>query len=399
MKKTVLFLHAYIFISCILTGLYGRDINLDAIYINTDFRYYHNLLEKKIEAYQVAGSQFIDRDVSFACWGDGFTIVYVKELPELNIVYSFNRSSRLTQELFRITGTVTAARISSNGRYLFLKRLREVENSIPRGETLVLDLVSKSIRTLDTGFPFIDFSVAPGGNSLLFENRDGIAEYSPDTGSIRVRVKKSEYAGIVSPGAPSIAYLSPNGMKILIVNGSGGSYRSILIVSGKTLAVPGITSGTELFWLDNNLLIYRTGGTGNYSVSQYDTTTQKSTILMNNSLNTNIHLSIFPKIVSFLKDQVIHVYDVRNNEIINTGLEGEDVVFSPDGNRFISLYLKRLFCTGITMVNKKNIELAKNAKQIIGLYQNILDSRKDLANEYSSEYIRRKIAVYGRISR
>jgi hypothetical protein len=380
-----------------MAGLHARDINLDAIYINTDSLHYHNLLEKKVEAYQVAGSQFIDRDVSFACWRDGFTIVYVKELPQLNVVYSFNRSSRLTQELFRITGTITAARISSNGRYLFLKRLREVENSVPRGETLVLDLTSKNIRTLETGFPFIDFSVAPGGNTLLFENKDGIAEYSPETGSIRVRVKKSEYAGIVSPGAPSIAYLSPNGMKILIVNGSGGSYRSLQIAYGTAMAVPGMTSATELCWLDNNILIYRTGGTGSYSVSRYETTTQKSAILLENSLNTNIQFSLFPKIVSFLKDQVIHVYDVRGNNIINTGIEGEDVVFSPDGNRFISLYLKRLFCTGITAVYKKNIELTKNAKQIIGLYQNILDSRKELANDYSSEYIRRKMEVYGRI--
>lgn len=399
MKKTVLFLHAYIFISCVLASLYGRDINLDAIYIHADSRHYQNLLEKKIEAYQVAGSQFIDRDVSFACWGDGFTIVYVKELPQLNIVYSFNRTSRLSQELFRITGTVTAARISSNGRYLFLKRLREVENSVPRGETLILDLASKSIRTLATGFPFIDFSVAPGGNSLLFENKDGIAEYSPESGSIRARVKKSEYAGILSPGAPSIAYLSPNGMKILILNGSGGSYRAILIASGTAMAVPGITSATELCWLDNNLLIYRAGGTGSYAVIQYDTTTHKTAHLLTNSLNTNIQLSMIPKIVSFLQDQVIQVYDVRNNEIINTGLEGEDVVFSPDGNRFLSLYLKKLFCTGITTVKKKNIELAKNAKQITILYQTILDSRKDLANDYSSEYVRRKIAVYGRISK
>lgn len=399
MKKTVFFLHAYIFVSCILAGLYARDINLDAIYINTDSRHYHNLLEKKIEAYQVAGSQFIDRDVSFACWGDGFTILYVKEVPQLNIVYCYSRTTRQSQELFRITGTITAARISSNGRHLFLKRLREVENSLPRGETLILDLTSKGIKILESGFPFIDFSVAPGGNSLLFENRDGIAEYSPDSGSIRVRVKRSEYAGIISPGAPSIAYLSPNAMKILIVNGSGGSYRSKLIASGKTLMVPGITSATELYWLDNNLLIYRVGGTGSYSVNQYDTTTQRSTLLLTNSLNTNIQFSIFPKMISFLKDQVIQVYDVRNNENINTGLEGEDVVFSPDGNRFLSLYLKKLFCTSFATVNKKNIELAKNAKQIISLYKNILDSGKDLANEYSSEYAKRKIAVYGRISK
>jgi hypothetical protein len=211
-------------------------------------------------------------------------------------------------------------------------------------------------------------------------------------------VKKSEYANIVSPGAPSIAYLSPNGKKIIIVSGSGGSYRSKLIASGKTWTVPGITSASEVYWLDNNLIIYRTGDSGNYSASLYDTATQKSTVLLANSLNTNIQFSVFPKMISFLKDQVIHLYDVRNNENINTGLEGEDVVFSPDGNRFISLYLKKLFLTSFITVKKKNIEMAKTAKQIMGLYQNILDSRKDLANEYSSDYIRKKIAVYGRMS-
>jgi len=95
---------------------------------------------------------------------------------------------------------------------------------------------------------------------------------------------------------------------------------------------------------------------------------------------------------------VIHAFDIRRVEKITIGLEGEDVSFSPDGNRFISLYLKKLFITSMATVKKKNIELAKTAKEISALYRNLLDARGDMANEYSPEYIRKKISIYGKLA-
>ena len=89
--------------------------------------------------------------------------------------------------------------------------------------------------------------------------------------------------------------------------------------------------------------------------------------------------------------------DLRGNESVNTGLEGEDISFSPDGNRFVSLYLKKLFLTSVATIRKKNIEMAKIGQRISSLYRQILGSPGDLANEYSSEYVRKKLSAYDRI--
>ncbi|OHD63741.1 MAG: hypothetical protein A2176_14485 [Spirochaetes bacterium RBG_13_51_14] len=393
-KKTVFSLYILVFFSCVSTGLFARDINLDGIYINPESPYYHTLLEKKLEAYQVAHSQFVDRDVIFACWGDGFTVLYVKEFPRINVVYSYNRTSRRHQELFRTTGTITAFKNSASGTYLFMKRLLAGSSLIPRGETIVLSVTSRSVMTLESTYPFIDFSLAPGGDTLLYETKDGIAEYAPDTGRSELLIRRQAYAGIVRSGEPAIAAVSPNRKKHIIVSGSGGSYRSVISVAGASWELPGLTSASELFWVDNTILVYRVGDAGNYSVNLYNTATRKSSEILKNSLNTNILFSVYPRIISFLKDQVIQVYDVRKQNIIMTGLEGEDVSFSPDGNRFVSIYLKKLFITGISMVKRSNIELMKTANEIAVLYQNLLDSGKNLNNEYSREYIRRKISVY-----
>ncbi len=399
MKQTVLRVYIiYVLALCLIPALYARDINLDSVYINTGSSYYSKLLEKKIEAYQAAGSQFIDRDVIFACWGDGNTILYVKEAPRINVIYSFNRSTRRSHELFRITGTITAFKTSADGRFLFAKRLIDGGQSIPRGETMVLNIPSRSTAALESTYPFLDFSIAPGGNSIFMENRDGIVEYFPDTGGKNRLVQRKDYADILQSGSPAIAYQSPNRKQVVVVSGSGGSYRGKIIASGGSWQLPGITSAGEIFWIDNTRLVYRKGYAGNYSVHLYDTATRKSSMLLGNSLNTNIQFSVYPKIISFLQDQVIHAYDIRKAEKITIGLEGEDVSFSPDGNRFISLYLKKLFINSMATVKKKNIELAKTAKEIVTLYRNLLDARGDMANEYSQEYVRKKISVYSKIA-
>ena len=379
-------------------GLAARDINLDAIYLNTGSPLYEKLLEKKVEAYQAANAEFIDRDVIFASWGDGSTILYIKELPKLNVAYAYNRSSRKNREIGRIEGTITAFRQSSGGSYLFIKRLVEVPGSVPRGETLILNVASKKISVLASSYPFIDFSVAPGGNSILYETGAGIAEYAPGGEPGRVMIARSEYADMARSGDPVIAHFSPNGKKSVIVSGSGGSYRSRMKAAGAAWVLPGVTSASELYWLDNNQLVYRIGTSGNYSVCLYDAATRQPKVLLDNSLNTNIQYSPYPKLITFLKDQVIRVYDVKSREMVNTCLEGEDSSFSPDGNRFISLYLKKLFITGITSVKKKNTELTKKAKEITALYRSLLENRNNLSNEYSEEYVRKKIAAYGTIS-
>ncbi len=377
---------------------HSRDINLDAVYLNPGSPEYARLVEKKLDAYQAAQSQFIDRDVIFAVWIDGITILYIREVQDLNIVTAYNRNTHTASEVCRISGTLIAVKSSSNGKYLFIKRLRQGRDMIPFGETVILDVAARKISSHRPSFPYLDFSLSAGGNTFLSETGNGIWEFSPESGSHTLVLKKSGYADIARYGAPALAYYSPNGTKALILCGSGGSYRTKLMISGASWSLPGVTSASEICWINNNQLIYRAGGPGSYSLHLYDSTSRKHTRLVDDSLNTNLNYSSIPKIVTFLKDQMIQVYDIRLNLITNTGMEGEDVLFSPDGNRLISLYLKKLFIAKYYIIKKKNMELIKNSREILGLYRKILSSRTEWANEYSGDYIRKKIAAYRRIA-
>ena len=383
---------------CLYTSTFSRDINLDAIYINISSPYYAKLLERKFTAYQSVNSQLVDRDVIFAFWKDGFNILYLKEFSGLNILCSYNRNTQSYEELHRIGGIITSAKNSSNGKFIFIKRLREASDFSLQGETIVFDIHSKKIKVLDSPNPFVDYSLSPGGNELLYETERGIVEFSPDTDDTNVIVAKAAYSDIVKSNSPTIAFMSPNKKKIMLVNGSGGLYRSKFISAGKSWQLAGVTSSSEIFWINNNQVIYRKGDAGNYSVHVYDVAARRSAVVAGNSLNTNIQFSNISKMAAFLQDQVIQIYDVRRNTVVNVGLEGEDVFFSPDGSRFISLYLKKLFINNVDMIKRKNMELVKISKQIQALYRNLLESKSDWMNEYSPEYLRKKISVYNKIS-
>ena len=104
-----------------------------------------------------------------------------------------------------------------------------------------------------------------------------------------------------------------------------------------------------------------------------------------------------PEIISFLKDQIIHYYDIKKEEIINTGIEGEDVTFSPDGNQFISLLFKNLFITNKHIIQKRNMRIKKNSRHILILYKKLLARKRHWTNNYSPTYIRKKIRIYKKL--
>jgi hypothetical protein len=375
----------------------SRDINLDAIYLKETSPYYNRLLESKLTAYETVNSQFIARHVIFAMWQNGYNIIYIKEFPDINILYSYNRITRAHTELCRMQGTIVAAASLVNGSYVYLKRLRVAEGQMVKGETIAVDLKTKRTRMLEPSYPFIDFSLSPDGRGILYETNSGIVEYCTETKVKSLIMRRSVYADIVKSGSPTIARLSPNRKKIVLVNGSGGTYRAKIFAYGRPLRLMGISSSSELYWINNNQLVYRKGFAGSYSVHVYDASAHGSRVLEADSLNTNIRFSNLAKMVSFLHDQLIRIYDIRHNQIIKTGLEGEDVLFSPDGSRFISLFLKRLFITNVYFVKRKYTEIADVSKQIISLYKNFLDSKNDWTNDFSPEYVKRKISVYNKI--
>jgi hypothetical protein len=397
-NKTSICLAAFASIFCFYSGVYSRDIDLDAIYLNNASPFYTRLLEKKITAYQSVNSQLIDRDICFAFWKDGFNIIYIKEFGDLNILYSYNRDTQTQVELLRLDGTITAARNSVNGRFVFIKRLLRNGNTALSGETIVFDTRSKTTTKLESTYPFIDFSLSSSGNEILYETGRGIVEFSPDTLNKNIIVGRKEYSDIINPNSPTIAFLSPNRKKILLVNGSGGSYKAKIIFAKRSYGLSGVSSSSEIFWINNNQVAYRKGDAGNYTIHIYDVATQRSSVLGGRSLNTNLQYSSLSKIVCFLQDQVIQLYDLRRNAVLMIGLEGEDVFFSPDGSRFISLYLKKLFMSNLNQIKRKNLELIKNSIQIKELYKTLLDTKADWSNEYSPEYLRKKISVYGKLT-
>jgi hypothetical protein len=395
-KKTLFFIFTSFSVLFLHSNAISRDINLDAIYLRETSPNYNRLLEAKLTAYETVNSQFIARDVIFALWQDGYNIMYIKEFPDINVLYSYNRITRIHGEICRIQGAIVAATGLINGAYVYLKRLRMVEGMVVRGETLAVDLKTKKISMLEPSSPFIDFSLTPEGRGILYETKPGIVEYCTETKVKNLIMKKSAYADIVRSGYPTIACLSPNRKKMVLVNGSGGTYRAKIFAFGIPRRLIGISSSSELFWINNNQFVYRKGFAGNYSVHVYDASAHRSWVLDRDSLNTNIRFSNLAKMVSFLHDQLIQIYDMRRNQIIRTGLEGEDVLFSPDGSRFISIFLKRLFITNVYFVQKKFTEIAGVSKQIIRLYKIFHDSQGDWTNDFSQEYLRRKISVYNR---
>ncbi len=393
MRRAVFFIIA-VCIPALLAPLNARDINLDSIYISRECPAYSRLITKKMGMYEYADSVVIDRDVVSARWIDGFSILYVKELPGVNIIHTYNRSNLKKREIGRFRGSVIATRLSSHGKYLFVKRLLVSDKNIPRGDTLFVNIVSGRKRSIPSKSPFIDFSVTPSGNAVLHENNRGIVEYFPESGISRVIAEKMRYSNIITGQNPTVAYLSPNRKKLLCVNGSGGMYRGKVLSGGKPVYVNGITSATEVRWINNSTIVFRKGSPGYFSVCLFNTESRKTHVLMSNSLNTGLHFSPYPKMLTFQKDQLIYFFNVRKGTMYRTALEGDDVLFSHDGSRFISLFKKRLILSNYNTVLRNEQMLKKKAGEIKTVYGELLKKKKCLLNEFSYIYLRRKYQLY-----
>ena len=372
----------------------AKDIDLDGIYIKKESTLYRQLADAKIDAHLAVKSLYIDKDVIFSEWISGNEILYIRELNESNILYIYNQWEHVKNEILRIPGTITSILLSADGRYLFLKRLLITDENLPRGETLTLNLRTARLLVEKSPHFFMNLTLAPGGNTIFYEDDDGIVEFNPDLNVKSLVYPSHTYSDIVSSKYNTLAYISPNRQKTLFINGSGGLYNAKVLSKEGGVIIKGLSSSTEICWLNNNRLAYRLGFSGNYSIIIHDIRKGTSANIMNNSLNTNLHYSPHAGILTFLKNQIIHFYRTHDNAIINIGIEGEDIFFSPDGNRFISLLYKKLFLTQVNYIEKRNIMLKNNSKIILGLYRSLMRRNDFWANEYSYSYIIRKIDDY-----
>jgi hypothetical protein len=380
------------------SALTARDINLDEIYLKKTSASLKKLALEKLETYQTIDAVFVDGNVIFAFWTSGGEIAYIKESDSLrtNYIFKYRLRDRKTVELCKVGGVITIAKITHSGRYLVLKRLMQGKSLVPQGETVVVDLLSGQSKTISSSYAFFDFTVPDEGNSIILERGKGIVELSLDTNFQRELLGKETYSDIIISSTPSICYLSPDRQKLLVLNGSGGNYNAKLFGDSDPIIVNGISSSSEVSWLDNFTFVYRTGYAGNFSVVLHNIKDNKTTTLLKNSYNTNINYSGHSEIISFLKEQIIFYYIKSEKKIVNTGLEGEDISFAPNGS-FISLLYKKLFIVNSDLVEKRRLDLKRSWKSILQLYKTLHDNKSEFENEHSRIFISRKIQLYNKL--
>jgi hypothetical protein len=136
------------------------------------------------------------------------------------------------------------------------------------------------------------------------------------------------------------------------------------------------------------------GGGGNYSAKVYDATTKKSKVLISDTLNPDINYSERSGIITALENQIIIVIPRDLSSRIETGLEGEESYFSPDGRRFTSIYLGKLYVNSLNMIEKYRLDIRRSAEELIKLYRKAANMKSIWHSDYSKEYINKKIKQY-----
>ncbi len=385
---------AIILIFLINVPLLARDIDLDAIYLKKDSALYRQITASKEKLYDRISSLFIDSNVIYAGWSGGDDIIYIKEFPRLNIVYKYIRSSRSRLEIGRFNGTVTAAFLNKDGNFLYTKTLDYNDEAEAVSETLAINTGSGEVQRIRSGFLFLDFTLHPSGSGLVHQTAQGIVKTDSFTGDSRLVYSKDIFSGLSSGGDPVLAFISPDGKKTVFVSGSGGAYKSKIVTSSGEVSLNGVSSSTDLKWIDNSRFIYRSGGGGNYSVRVYNLASGKSTELLSGTLNPDINFSEIPGLITCLDNQIITVISRDLKWRVVTGIEGEESYFSPDGRKFTSIYLGRLYVNSLNLVEKYRIEIRRNGEDLIKLYRKAAETKSVWESDYSPEYINKKIKQY-----
>ena len=380
------------------TGLAARDIDLDAIYITASKTgLYNQLVTAKSTLYERAGSTIIANGVIFAHWLNGHEIVYIREFTGENIVYRYTIGTGSIRELCRIRGVITYSRCSSSGSFLVMKVLVLNGRDVPTGLRLIIDTEKGETSSTPVVNAFQDFTMGPDGDSVIYQD-NGLIEIWPASGGKTIIANRNDVIQVAQNGSSTMGLLSPNRKNFLFFSGSGGNYRaSVRGVYNRS--VDGVSSASEIDWLDNRRILLRRGSPGYFSIDIFDCADGSSRSILAGSLHTNMMFSRPSGMVAMLYDGIICLYDAATGVTFLSGLEGEDVALSPDGSRFLSLYRKTLYCTHRSLLEKKQLEIRRGGSAILSLYR-ALQYRKDAwDNEYTGEYLTRKIRRYQEVTR
>lgn len=374
--------------------LFPRDIDLDAIYLEKNSGIYRQLITAKEKLYTDISSMFIESNVIFAEWSGGEDIIYIREFSGLNIVYSYTRSNRKKEEIARFEGTVTSAFLNRTGNMLYVKTLFYNDNAEAESESIMVDVKTKSLTKKKSGFLFLEFTLHPSGYGIVYQTGEGIVKKDSLNGEGKLLVRREALGTSFNGGDPVLAFISPDEKKTILVSGSGGTYRAKVLTPSGTIDVNGVSSNSDLRWIDNSRFIYRSGGGGDYSVRVYNITSGKSKEILTGTLNPDINFSEIPGIITCLDNQMITVFsrDLKNR--IDTGIEGEESYFSPDGRKFTSIYLGKLYINSLNMIQKYKIEIRRNAENLLSLYRSAAKNKESWQNDYTPEYINKKVRQY-----
>lgn len=378
----------------------ARDVNLDSIYLAPGAPYALRLMKAKREAYDAAGAVLVDRGVIFADWASRDEIAYIREFEgsDVNAVCVYDVARRRSREVKRIRGTVSAARMSAGGVYYVLKRIMLTGRGMLAGqEIVVVTLPTGTSRSLPSPSVSVDFSLPSEGGSILFEDAGGIQEHFLFSGAGRTLMPKGLYAGAAPGAAQCVPFLSPDRNAILIVNGGGGSYRASLFRAGGKTAIRGITSSSELYWVDNSMLSFRKGGPGSFSVALYNVVSGEEHALPGKSLDTNLCFSGAPGVLAYSVDQMIRLSFAPFREAAVTGLEGGEVYFDRAGGKFSALLCKDLYLVNYSQLQNRKVEMKRVWSAMLDMYREARADRKCHANDFSAEYLSRKVAQYSEL--
>jgi hypothetical protein len=398
MWKSLLFT-AIVFCS---TAVFSRDINLDSQYFKKDSETLQRLTELKLDTYISIESAFVDKDVIFAGWLSGAEVVFIREYAQsdLNVVCRYSLSTRTQVELFRFGGAVTYAKSSMNGHYLFIKKVNNRIGNALINEMLIYDFKKGMLQKRQSQNFLLDFTLSYFGESVIIENKSGLSEFFPDTAREKTILPATAYDKIRYQNQPILGFPSPNKKFLLVLCGGGGAYSALIFKNGQlTGRIQNITSASEVGWLDENTLVYRSGYSGGYSVTVYDAAVNSAKTIGNPSLDTNIVLSPRSSIVAFTEDGTIAVYENASKKLSRYLFEGQDVAFSPAGNEFLSLYAKKLFIAKRLMIPVKSTLLKAKTEEILKIYIKAGDNKSEWDNDYTPEYIKRKEVLYQFLNR
>jgi hypothetical protein len=384
------------------TSSFSRDINLDEIYINPSSTVYTRLIQKKSTNYKIINANLKDRNVIFSGWLSPSSLIYVKEFKSIdrNYVYITNLNDSNKRKIIELDGALIYVKLSKNGVFLICKSLKHKGNAVFENKIQILDLRNNTLHIRESNSVFTDFTTSYHGDSIYYEKSNGIISYDPKNKKETLFIPKIRYKSLIDSDHITLCYVSPKKNKIILLNGGGGSYKGFLYSNGNySHSISGITSSREIFWLDNTSIVFRSGYLGNYSVKLYNTGNKQYKTILDKSLNTNITDSTYSKHITYVKDGILYSYNVDNKSNSNMLIEGEDALYSPLGDFISILHDSNLYVFKISQYKSNKILIRRNIKNILDIYKTIVGNNSIQLNEYSAEYINRKIQIYQNISR